>query len=83
MQDLNSHLHGEECPEETNINLQTAIKNAFDNGLPLEYVNKLHKLLSKYRDIFRSRIGSDPPALIPPMKTELIPGIKPYKTKQR
>lgn len=47
------------------------IGNAKENGLPMHLHHTLPAPVDEYRDVFRLRIGSDPPADIPPMKVIL------------
>lgn len=76
-------LCGDECASETDAHLQNALKEAVRNGLPTDHTETLTHLINEYRDIFRSRLGSDPPARVPPMKISLKKGVKPFKAKQR
>ena len=43
----------------------------------------LRELVLQYRDIFRNKMGSDPPANVPPMVIRLKTGTKPVRVKLR
>ncbi|GMF16191.1 unnamed protein product [Phytophthora fragariaefolia] len=50
--------------------------------IPKESVPRLRKIATRY-DIWRLRLGDDPPARVPPMKIRLKPSAKPYRCKPR
>ena len=74
---------GDECPEETETNLHAIIASAVENGLDEDHTRALRDLVFEYKDIFRSRLGGDPPVQVPPMKILIKPGSKPFKAKRR
>ena len=76
-------LYGEECATETDANLAAAVDTAVAEGLPEDDATTLRELLHEYRDIFRSRLGSDPPMKVKPMKIQLRKGAVPFRAKQR
>ena len=84
---LHSRTHqscmDQKIPKKTDDMLDASIEQAVRDGFPLEYKKDLQSLVREYRDIFRSQLGSDPPAKIPPMKISLKPGAKPYRAKPR
>ena len=53
--------------------LESMIQRAFKAGLPVEYEQQLRSIVNKY-DIWRTVLGPDPPAKVPPMKLKLKPG---------
>ena len=63
--------------------LQTMIEEASENGLPNEYKPRLRNLLENYADIFRIKLGSDPPVDVPPMAIRLQPDAVPVRVKMR
>lgn len=46
-------------------------------------LNALRELVHQYKDIFRVRLGNDPPVDVPPMKIEFEKEERPIKVKQR
>ena len=48
-----------------------------------KFYKKLEKLLKKFRDIFRCRLGKGEAADLEPMKVELEEGAKPIRAKVR
>lgn len=62
--------------------LDDMIERAFSAGLPREYGTRFHLMVRKY-DIWRTRLGSDPPADVPPMKITLKPGAPSLKAANR
>jgi hypothetical protein len=46
-------------------------------------VAKLDALLVDFRDIWRVRLGNDPPADVPPMEIRMKPDVRPFITKVR
>jgi hypothetical protein len=59
------------------------IASAKLNGMSSVGVARARELLQDFREIFRIRIGSDPPAKIPPLKVQLKPHFTPVKYTQR
>jgi hypothetical protein len=63
--------------------LRQLINSAAKNGLPDEWKNKLSKLVLKYKDVWRTSLGPDPPATVTPFVTRLKPNATPYRCKGR
>ena len=59
------------------------LKEATENGVSEQGRKRLERLLQKYRDIFRIKLGADPPARVEPLKIECVAGARPFKTPQR
>ena len=78
-----SELYGSEDPNETTRLLGISVDQAVKDGLPKDMESTLGSLVMEFRDIFRSQLGSDPPAKIPPMKIRLKPGTRPFRAKVR
>jgi hypothetical protein len=53
------------------------------NGMSSVGLTRARELLQDFRKIFRIRLGSDPPAKIPPLKVQLKPHFAPVKDTQR
>lgn len=45
--------------------------------------DELHSIVEENRDIFRTKIGADPPANAPPFQIELKENARPVKVRQR
>ena len=52
-------------------------------GMEEEHVQELEALLMEFVDIFRTKLGADPPAKVPPMAITLKPDAKPVRVKLR
>ena len=63
--------------------LEDMLSSAKTAGLPGSLHVSLRELVLQYRDIFRNKMGSDPPANVPPMVIRLKPGAKPVRFKLR
>ncbi|KAJ8577566.1 hypothetical protein ON010_g1641 [Phytophthora cinnamomi] len=63
--------------------LEEKNKDVYDSGATHEYVDQLLTVLMKYRDVFRVKIGKDPPVDMPPMEITLKPGAVPVKCRAR
>ncbi|KAJ8576744.1 hypothetical protein ON010_g2463 [Phytophthora cinnamomi] len=58
------------------------VEKARGRGFPADYLEELRRISTRF-DLFRSKLGRDPPARVPPMRIRLKPGAKPYKCKAR
>jgi hypothetical protein len=63
--------------------IERMINSAKLNGMSSVGLIKARELLQDFREIFRIRLGSDPPANIPPLKVQLKPHFAPAKHTQR
>ena len=72
---------GVEKKEEVDEAFDKLIKEAVDNGC--ENPDGLRHLLEKHRDVFRCKLGPDPPALVEPMDVQIVPNCKPVMAKPR
>jgi hypothetical protein len=63
--------------------LQVLADDALLQGASIEFVVKLRELLITYHNAFRLRLGQDPSADVPPLKTELKPDAKPKRIHAR
>jgi len=76
---------------EIGIDKDNDIQTAFDkmlhdaksNGMSTGGAETLEKILHEYRDVFRIRLGNDPPAKVEPMKVVLRPQAQGIITKSR
>ena len=69
--------------DEIEEGVNNLIKTAQLNGLPYQWVKRLSRLVRKYKDVWRTSLGPDPPAKVTPFVTRLFPNAKPYKCKGR
>jgi len=74
---------GSNCNAETKKHLESMLHEAVENGLENDAAAELSSLLMEYIDIFRTKIGCDPPANIPPMEISLVSHAKPVRVKVR
>ena len=63
--------------------LERMYNEALDNRLPVKLAPRLRQLLQDHQDIFRIKLGSDPPVKVPPMSIRLISGASPVSVKVR
>ena len=59
------------------------LRASSENGLSAKGQKRLSKVLNEYRDVFRLRLGCDPPAKVEPMKIVLTSGAMPVRAKTR
>jgi hypothetical protein len=59
------------------------ISKAVEAGFPGESLPKLEELLEEFRDIWRLKLGTDPPVKVPPMKVILKQNAIPVLCKSR
>ena len=59
------------------------ILRAKTEGLNEPWLTKLKPLVDEYRDIFRYKLGNDPPVKVKPLKVKLKPDAKPQKCTPR
>ena len=78
--DVPTGLH-DELEVRSDLNLLLAA--ASECGLPKQLFDRLRNLVLDYQDIFRNKMGSDPPANIPPMTIQLRADAKPVHVKLR
>lgn len=58
-------------------------QSATDNGMSPDGTAKLRSVLHTFRDVFRIRLGNDPPAKVEPMRVSLKPHAQGIITKSR
>eukprot|EP00171_Calliarthron_tuberculosum_P004706 IDg4706t1 len=69
---------GEDTPDEISDALNTLVKTARPNGLSSSGEKMLNGILENYQNVFRIRLGKDPPAKVQPMRVELKPNTTPF-----
>ena len=74
---------GIDDPAEKQRHLDRLVTEAREAGLPEEYHSRLAALVTEYADVFRIRLGPDPPAKVPAMVIRLKEGTKPTRAKVR
>lgn len=65
---------GYHCDPELEPHLHGMLQAAIDNGLPNHLSECVRHLLDEYSDVFRIKLGSDPPVKNRPMQIRLQPG---------
>ncbi|KAE8981747.1 hypothetical protein PR001_g23913 [Phytophthora rubi] len=68
--------------EDVRAKILELVELAIADGFPREYKKELTRIALRF-DLFRSRLGADPPAKVPPVRIRLKPGAKPYRCKAR
>ena len=72
---------GIDTSQEIDTALNMMVQDAKIAGL--SDVKRLKNLLLQYKDVFRCRLGNDPPAMLEPMKIVLKAGAVPFRAKPR
>ena len=62
---------------------KNCIKEANKNGISDQGINRVKNFFTKYRDVFRIKLGPDPPANVPPLFITPEANCKPYRSPQR
>ena len=83
MPDPIEDLLGGNDPIELREALDELISGAVRNGAHVDSVESMRHLFVEYKEIWRLRLGSDPPVKVTPMKCELKPAFEPYKASTR
>ena len=79
-----THLDlGKHVPADVDVALQQQLTQAKENGLDGANLDRLHSLVRRYADIFRLKLGSDPPVKIKPMVINLEKECTPFRAKPR
>ncbi|POM69893.1 Hypothetical protein PHPALM_13794 [Phytophthora palmivora] len=73
---------GVECDADVKVAIEELIGLAISNGFPPERSNELRTVAFMF-DIWRLKLGGDPPAKVPPLLIRLKEGVKPQKCKAR
>ncbi|KAG3239380.1 hypothetical protein PI124_g15680 [Phytophthora idaei] len=71
-----------ELSDEIRVAVDDLVEKAKRKGFPRKLLPQLRRLATRF-DIWRLKLGDDPPARVPPMKIRLKPGAKPYRCKAR
>jgi hypothetical protein len=74
---------GTDSASEIQDEIERMIGSAKLNGMSSVGLTSARELLQDFREIFRIRLGSDPPAKIPPLNVQLKPHFAPVKETQR
>ena len=83
LRDDDAPLPGDDDAAETQRHLRDRVREAKAQGMEEEHVRELDSLLQEFSDIFRTKLGADPPARVPPMDIKLKPDAKPVRVKLR
>ncbi|GMF12829.1 unnamed protein product [Phytophthora lilii] len=71
-----------ELSDELRSAVEELIAKAVSKGFPRKFLPSLRRIASRF-DIWRLKLGDDPPARVQPMKVRLKPGARPYRCKAR
>ena len=74
---------GEDSEEPIQKYFNNALLEAQENGISAEGCNRIKQPLKEYRDVFCIKLGSGPPADVPPLSITPAPNAKPYRSPQR
>ena len=74
---------GTDDPAEIDSAIKEMVQQATNNGMSKNGIVVLQQTLSEYRDVFRIKLGLDPPANVPPLRIKLKPGTYPVRATQR
>ena len=83
LRDDDEPLPGADDSSETQKHLRDRVREAKENGMEPKHVTELAALLTEFADVFRTKLGADPPAKLPPMEIALKPDAKPARVKLR
>ena len=62
---------------------RSIVSNAEESGISISGSNRLKNLLRKYRNVFRIKLGPDPPAKVAPLVISCSEKAKPFRSPQR
>ena len=74
---------GVDTKEEINVALRNMLMVAEPSGMTKAGFKKLGQILQDNRDIFRIKLGTDPPAKLPPLSIQLRNDDKPFRAPKR
>lgn len=74
---------GEDPPGIVDAALSNLVEQARASGVSDDGATRLESLLTRYKAVFRVRLGKAPPADVPPMRVRLQPGCKAVRVKAR
>ncbi|CEO99111.1 hypothetical protein PBRA_001016, partial [Plasmodiophora brassicae] len=82
-QDEDDVAIGEDVPNDIREGIDNAIARAMTQGLPRKWKRRLRRLAFKRWNVWRTKLGPDPPAKVTPCRTRLRQGARPYRCKAR
>jgi len=74
---------GVNMDSEISCALENKLQEAKENGMSPDGLKKMGNILSDFKEIFRIKLGSDPPARVEPLKIRLKPDHRPVRATQR
>ena len=74
---------GQDSNDSINSTFSKMLGEAKKNGLSKERISRLTGMLEDYRDVFRIKLGPDPPAKVEPLRITLVENAHPYRSPQR
>ncbi len=74
---------GRDTPDSIDNAFKSIISNAEAAGITTSGSKRLFNLLGRYRDVFRIKLGPDPPAKVAPLVITRTDDAKPFRSPQR
>jgi hypothetical protein len=74
---------GQGSPEELADAIEGLITSADQEGMSRDCVQSLRQLVTEYKDVFRVKLGADPPANVKPLFIKLRDGAEPVRMSAR
>ncbi|GMF12467.1 unnamed protein product [Phytophthora lilii] len=74
---------GMTSPDEITECIDSMLTNAVDAGFPKEQVAALSDIVKQEVNLWRTKLGADPPAKLDPLRVVLMENTTPYRTKPR
>jgi transposase InsO family protein len=74
---------GRRTEEEITGQLEDMLIRAQKNGANVEQLSRLRTVIFKWSHVWRTKLGPDPAANVPPLKVRMKPGTKPIKGRAR
>jgi hypothetical protein len=74
---------GQESPEELADAIEGFVTSAEQAGMPRDGVQSLRQLVTECKEVFRLKLGADPPANVKPLVIKLRDGAEPVRMSAR
>jgi len=74
---------GVDTEADIDLALKKKIREAKENGMSAVGLRTIEELLCEFKEIFRIKLGPDPPAKVEPLRIRLKPGHRPIRATQR
>lgn len=74
---------GERIEEDISQQLEAMLSRAQSEGADVEQTTQLRQVIYKWKHVWRTKLGPDPPAKVPPLKVKMLEGTRAFKGKGR